>query len=505
MRPLLSAAMGIGFAAVCSMGLACAQPTSNVTDYHNSPSRSGLYVVANLTWARAATAHLEPTFHAPIPNEHSFAQPLYWVPPGAAHGLIIVSTMSDTVRAFDAGSGAQVWMQTVGQSVPSSALPCGGQNPWGIAGTPVIDPVAGAIYFDAEVLIQNVPKHQIFGLSLTDGSVLPGWPVDVESALAAKGLTFSTLVQDQRGGLALVNGNLYVPYGGHGGDCGNYNGWVIGLSTASPGVFGAWVTRAAKSGIWEPGGVTYDGTSLFVTTGNGVRRQKNWGDNEAVIRVPPDLSHSVLTTDYFSPSNWQTLDMNDLDLSGTGPLPIDVPIGSGVANWLLAFGKDGNAYLEDRTNLGGIGGGILTQQVTNSEILTGPATYPASDGVYVAIRGQGANCPGPALSNVALTTLKITGVPTPAIATAWCAILASTGSPIVTTTDGTSNPIFWMVGAEGDNMLHGYEGDNGAVLFNGGRRTNKMTGLRRFQTILAAEDRLYVTGDNQLYAFSFAP
>jgi hypothetical protein len=34
--------------------------------------------------------------------------------------------------------------------------------------------------------------------------------------------------------------------------------------------------------------------------------------------------------------------------------------------------------------------------------------------------------------------------------------------------DGTNNTIVWVVGASGDQRLHGYDGDTGAVIFAGG-------------------------------------
>src|SRR5215467_7938764 len=40
--------------------------------------------------------------------------------------------------------------------------------------------------------------HRVFALSLRDGSVLPGWPIDVAEALAARGRRFDTRVQGQR-------------------------------------------------------------------------------------------------------------------------------------------------------------------------------------------------------------------------------------------------------------------------------------------------------------------
>jgi hypothetical protein len=71
----------------------------------------------------------------------------------------------------------------------------------------------------------------------------------------------------------------------------------------------------------------------------------------------------------------------------------------------------------------------------------------------------------------------------------------------VTTTDGHSNPIVWIVGAEGDNRLHGFRGDTGEPLFT--ELSPEMAGLRHFQTLIATEQRLYVGADGGIYAFAF--
>jgi outer membrane protein assembly factor BamB len=89
----------------------------------------------------------------------------------------------------------------------------------------------------------------------------------------------------------------------------------------------------------------------------------------------------------------------------------------------------------------------------------------------------------------------------PAIETAWCGTLSGAGAPIVTTTDGRANPIVWILGAEGDNRLHGFRGDTGEALFT----SPPLVGLRHFQTLIAADDRLFVGADGRLYAFSIAP
>jgi hypothetical protein len=73
----------------------------------------------------------------------------------------------------------------------------------------------------------------------------------------------------------------------------------------------------------------------------------------------------------------------------------------------------------------------------------------------------------------------------------------------VTTTDGHSEPIVWMVGAEGDNRLHAFKGDTGEPLLDGGVPKEAMAGLRHFQSLIATDDRLYVGADDKIYAFAF--
>ena len=139
--------------------------------------------------------------------------------------------------------------------------------------------------------------------------------------------------------------------------------------------------------------------------------------------------------------------------------------------------------------------------MSTRSIRTAPAAYPAGGGVFVAFQGQGENCPTRVGGN--LTVLHIRAGSPPSLDTAWCGAFKGEGSPIVTTTDGRANPIVWVVGAEGDGLLHGYRGDTGEPLFTGGGPANEITGLRHFQTLLAAGDRLYVGADGRIYAFAF--
>ncbi|HEX3430112.1 MAG TPA: hypothetical protein VHT03_04430 [Rhizomicrobium sp.] len=468
----------------------------SVVTYHNSPTRHGRYIVPGLTLDAAAKMHRDRHFQAKI-DGNVYAQPLYWQPAGKKNGLIIVATESNIVSALDATTGATVWKTRLPHSVPLSDLPCGNIGPDGITGTPVIDGAAGVLYLDALTLRQVGPRHMIYALSLADGSVVSKWPVDVQDELAKQGIAFSSSTQGERSALTLFKGNLYVSYGGNWGDCGTYNGTVIQLQVSPPKIVAHWATRASGGGIWAQGGTAGDGASLFATTGNTFNASA-WSDGEAIIRLKPGLEHSVKTTDYFTPSNWQSLDNEDLDLGGTEALPLDIPVtGEAPAKRIIAFGKDGNAYLADRTNLGGVGGAIQVKSVSNSSIITAPAVLQTASQTMVAFTNAG----GSGCSGNNLTMLDIAASGSSPISVAWCAPFNGRGAPIVTTTDAKANPVVWVVGAEGDNLLHGFNAANGNAVFSGGGVA--MSGLHHFVTILAAEKHLYVAADGTVYAFTF--
>lgn len=481
-----------------SFAAARAETTDAVTGYHRSADRSGQYIVPGLTWQSAARLHRDTGFDGRVEG-HVYAQPLYWRAPGTAQGLLIVATEDNVVDALDAATGRLVWRAALGPAAPRAALPCGNIDPLGITGTPVIDPAAGTLYLDALVVRQGEPRHLVYGLSLRDGKVLRGWPVDVADGLRARRLAFDPRLQNERGALTLVDGRLFVPYGGHFGDCGDYHGWVVGLSLDSPGVFGAWKTRASKGGIWAPGGIAAADGALFVATGN-TDGSNTWADGEAVIRLAPDLARSASARDAFAPADWLQLDESDLDLGGANPMPIDLH----GRRLIVSLGKDGKAYLLDRTNLGGIGGALDVQQVSTRAIRTGPASYPEPDGVYVAFQGHGSACPD-GRGGSGLVALRISAASRGGMSTAWCAPVDGAGSPISTSSDGTAGRIVWIAGAEGDDRLHGFRGDTGQPVYDGDDADDRMQGLRHFATILAAAGRLYVAGDGRIYAFSINP
>ena len=159
-----------------------ARANSSVLTYHGALDRAGRYVVPGLTYERARGLHLDPSFHAAYRGD-VYAQPLFWRQPGSGKAMLIVATDQDEVFAIDAESGAQIWKRTLGEPVPRSALPCGNLSTLGVTGAPVIDPARATLYLDAMVMRADEPRHEIYALSLADGSIEPGWPVDVATAL----------------------------------------------------------------------------------------------------------------------------------------------------------------------------------------------------------------------------------------------------------------------------------------------------------------------------------
>jgi hypothetical protein len=471
---------------------------NSILEYHNSPGRDGVYVDSTMTKASAAAFHIDPTFNAQI-HGAIYAQLLYVAKGVKGKDVIIAASEANNVAALDASTGKALWTINLGNPVPLRRLPCGNIDPLGITGTPVIDMASHTIFLDAMTTPDNgtTKKHLIFALSLSDGSVVRGWPVDVSAKVVFGKTAFDSSVQNQRGALAFVKGTVYIPYGGHYGDCGHYHGWLVGIPSANPAALNAWATGAVGGGSWAPGGVAHENNEVFIATGNTFGTD-TWAGGEALLRFSAGGVFSGRPADYFTPINWRALDDSDLDLGGTGPLVLDLP-GSRPSKLLVALGKDGKLYLVDRTNMGGVGNQVTVSQVAVNPIIGGAATYTTARGTYVVFKGKGSRCP-PGQSGD-LTAVRIVPGSPPGVQAAWCAKQNGMGSPMVTTTDGHAEAIVWSVGAEGDNRLHGFDGDTGKIIYSGAGPREVIGQIRRYQTPILAGSRIFVAADNTVKAF----
>src|SRR5215471_8598452 len=229
----------------------------NVTQEHNNPSRDGVYIDPAFTPSAAANLTRDLNFDGTI-SGNLYAQPLY-IEGGPSGPMIIGVTESNNVYALNATTGTVIWQVNVGTPFPGG-IPCGNILPVGITGTPVVDLASRSLFFDA-MINGNPNKHFIYSLNVDTGTTNPGWPVDVDATAQYNGMNFDSFVQEERGGLALVNGIVYASYSGYLGDCDNYHGWVVGMDINNPLTVGAWATTAIGGGIWGHGGVASDGTN----------------------------------------------------------------------------------------------------------------------------------------------------------------------------------------------------------------------------------------------------
>jgi len=477
------------------------QPASDpsVYQHHRNGSRDGVYIDPVFTQAAAKTTHVLAGFMGTV-TTNVYAQPLYVENgPGGAE-VFVVATENNHVTTYDATTGAIVWDQgpaTYGTPVDGNPPGGSGYGPTGITGTPYIDIGSRTIFFDAMTTPDNSATfhHKAYAASLDTGAVLPSWPVDVDATVTG----FDSGVENQRGALQLLNGVLYVPYGGFNGDGGNYYGSVIGFPVASPQSPTWWHTTASRGGIWGPGALPTDGTSIFPITGNTSGTNGVWGGGEAVIRLGAGPTFSGNTADYYTPSNWQDLDDKDADLGGASEALFDMP-GAKYPHLVAAGGKDGYLYVLDRDDLGGVGGELLKTPVNkNVNVKGAPAVYTTALGTYVALHmegGSGTDCPAKQGGN--LVVLQITQSANAVTAkTVWCSTQGDLGSPMVTTTDGTSNPIVWNA----DDHLYGWDGDTGAVIVDG-TMTKMSGGVQGWNTPIDAKGRMAVGVNGQLFVFT---
>ena len=405
-----------------------------------------------------------------------FAEPLIF------NGVVYAATLNNTVYAFNQSSGAPVWSKNVG-APQTSGWGCGNINPTGILGTPVIEAAANRIYVVAEIT-GTTPTYHLFGLDLANlGNVVLDVPI------APTG--FDWTIQQERAALAIHNGYVYVPFGGRLGDCGSYNGWVVGIPTAAPNTPIWYKTAGTGSGIWSAGGVAVDDATgnVFASTGNGVASGCGSIDqNDAVVRLSPTLA----LQDYFMPNDWQGgWCTNDQDLGSAGPLLIS-------SSLLFQAGKRGGGFLLNPNSLGGVDGQLFPTPkpavYSQAQVCFGnlsDATFGsfayAAPFVYVECEGHGL---------VALNTNSSAPSFSPCDAACaapnWHAGTTTFGPPIV------AGGAVWVTDINGTG-LYAFNQSTGAQIFQSGA-----FGVNHFVTPAEAGGSVYVPSHNVIRSFDMS-
>ncbi len=479
----------------------------SVLERNNNAARDGLFVQPKFTKTAIPTIAPDATFNTGAKfTGNMWASPLYLAPAAAGgKGLFFAVTTGNDVIAIDETSGATVWTKNIGTPAQANGVACGNIHPLGILSTPVIDAATRTIYVAGAVgNASTIQKHVITAYKADDGAAVAGFPVDT-TGLTSGSVTFTAPPQNQRSALSLVGGKLYVGYGGHIGDCGAYHGWIVAVDTADPTKKAGWATLGQGEAIWAAGGFASDGTSIFPVTGNHTGSvggdSRSTADSEAVVRLTGMAAFTRNDQNLYFPTTWKTMDTADADLGGSNSVLLSIA-GATPASYIAAVAKDGNMYLLNPTNLGGMAGHGLTFKVSSGgamAVKTSPTAYKTAKGThYVFSTDSGAVCPGGGGGKSIVSVLLKAGTDgKPTAAAEWCAPLTgAVTAPISTTTDGTANATVWFVDS---GKLTAVDGDDGTKLF---ASTDTCSGVRQWTSPIATKGRVVVGGDTHLCSWS---
>lgn len=317
-----------------TVGIASATPTDHAArplaagdwpTYHKDNGRSG--DATDL----APVSTLSTAWHATLDGA-VFGQPL------VIGSEVMAATENDTVYGLDAATGAVRWKTNVGKPQPRSGLPCGDINPLGITGTMAYDSATGRVFAVAETVGGH---HTLVGINATTGAV--------EVRANAESPRGTPLDEQQRAALTVLNGRVYIAYGGLSGDCGNYVGSVVSLTTSGASPISFAVPTKREGGIWASGGAVVSGSELFYSVGNSSATSGAYDGGDAVISLS---ANTLARTDFFAPTQWASDNAKDLDLGSASPAL--------VGTFVTITGKRSTTYVLRPSHLGGIGGQLST-------------------------------------------------------------------------------------------------------------------------------------------------
>jgi hypothetical protein len=512
---------------------------AGVTTYHNNLSRDGVNSQEfALTTVNVTTATFGKVFSCTI-DSPAYAQPL-WVPNlmigGGTHNVILAASSHNTVYAFDADANPCVmyWskqLMAAGETFLSNN-DVGSTDIFtdiGIVGTPVIDPSSNTLYVVSKSKNQggscspSSSCHQrLHALSLADGSEKFGGPVDIASSIAVPGtgdgssggnLPFDTLRENQRPGLALVNGIVYVAWASH-GDNGPYHGWVIAFDKTTlsrVAVFND-SPNGRQGGIWMSGGAPASDSSgnLYMTTGNGdFDGSKDFGDSFLKLST----SSGLTLADFFTPFDQSNLDGGDQDVGSGAAVLVDLPSGA-LQHLLIGGGKAGsgqagNLYVLNRDSMG------RHQSGNNSQIVQ---EFPLGNGIFgtavfwkntLYLAGAGGPVKAFALDT---STSKFN----PASTSRSSGSFGFPGSTPSVSASGGSNGIVWALDnsrygtpccSNGPAILHAYDASNLAMeLWNSTQGSGNTAGNAvKFTVPTVANGKVYVGTRSEIDVYALLP
>lgn len=311
-------------------------------------------------------------------DDQIYAQPLVKlhlnIPGKGTKNVVFVATVNNTVYAFDADSAnvaTPYWQVnlTAANSRPPKNTDmtgaCGGgyrdfSGNMGIVGTPVIDSTTNTLYVVARSLNENtgVSVQYLHALDITSGAEKPNSPALIAATVNGNGdgsvngkVSFDSQKQNQRAGLLLLNGIVYITYASH-CDWGPYHGWILGYDKTTlqqKYVYNS-TPDGYNGGIWMSGAAPSADANgnIYVAVGNGsVGKNGNASDLTNRSESALQLSSSLAVQSFFTPNNYPDLEASDLDFGVTEMMLLP------NTNLVMTSCKDGHIYLMNRNSLGG--------------------------------------------------------------------------------------------------------------------------------------------------------
>jgi hypothetical protein len=411
------------------------------------------------------------------------AQPLYLAnltAGGIQRNVLYVATEGDSVYAFDADTGVQIWKTSVigANETTSDNRGCTQVTPQiGITSTPVIDRTQGP---NGTIFVVGMTKdssgdyHQrLHALDITTGTELGNSPTEITATYPGTGdsstggvLSFLPGNYKERAALLLTNGTIYLGFSSH-CDKRPYTGWVMGYSESTlkqTQVLDV-TPNGSEGSIWMAGdGIAADGNGYIyfldangtfdttLTTG-GMPSSNDFGN--AMIKLST-AGGTLAVADYFDTYNTVTESSEDEDLGSGGEilLPPQTDASSVVHNLMVGAGKDGNIYIADTSDMGKFKAGTpidtnIYQYVSGAlggEVFSTPAFF---NGVlYYGADGQ-------TLKAFPMTNAKLATTSS----SQSTASFAYPGATPSVSANGTTNGIVWALqSATGSAaVLHAYD------------------------------------------------
>ncbi|HEX3352740.1 MAG TPA: immunoglobulin domain-containing protein [Terriglobales bacterium] len=497
----------------------------DVVTYHNDLARTGQNLNETiLTPANVNSATFGKIRSLPVDGKVD-AQPLYLAGlqniGGGTHNVLYVATEHDSVYAFDADSGAQLWkvsMLGAGES-PSDTRGCDQITPEiGVTATPVIDRTAGpngAIYVVAMSKDSSGNYFQrLHALDVTTGGELFSGPRQIDASFPGTGdnssngrVVFDAAQYKDRAALLLLNGIVYTTWASH-CDIRPYTGWIIGYNQttlAQTTVLNV-VPNGSEGAIWmadtgpsaDSAGNIYllDANGDFDTTLNASGFPSNGNYGNAFLKLSSSGGLSV--ADYFEMHNQQQENDSDDDLGSGGALVLpDLTDNSGATQHLaVGAGKDGHIYVVNRDAMGkySSSGNNIYQELTGvlgAGVFSMPA-YFNNTIYYCAI--------GDAIKAFKIAGAKLSTSPSFQSGNSF----PYPGATPSISANGSSNGILWAAENASAAVLHAYDASNLHELYN----SNQASGSRdqfgtgdKFITPTIANGKVFVGTTNSVGVF----